>query len=283
MADYTRNSIQLPEEVAAEILQKTQEQSAVMRLARKITLPGNGAIVPVITGDPEAAWVDEGDEKPVSRGSLARKKMQAYKLAVIVPFSEEFTRDAKSLYDAIVDRLPGALGEKFDKTVFGGTAAPGENFDTLAAVTAQSIAAPNTYAGLVAADGDVATHGGITNGYVISPQGKGILLSAVDDNKRPLFINSVAEGAIPMILGAPTMLSKGAYVAGTPNVVGVAGDWTQAVWGSVEGVKIKISDTATLTDGDETLNLWQRNMVAVMAEIEVGFRCDTTVFNRLTA
>lgn len=30
------------------------------------------------------------------------------------------------------------------------------------------------------------------------------------------------------------------------------------------------------------LSAWQQNMFAVRAEIEVGFRCDTTVFNKLT-
>ena len=38
----------------------------------------------------------------------------------------------------------------------------------------------------------------------------------------------------------------------------------------------------TLTDGSTTINLFEQNMFAVRAEIEVGFRCDTTVFNKLT-
>lgn len=78
------------------------------------------------------------------------------------------------------------------------------------------------------------------------------------------------------------MYSKGAYVSGTPDIVGFAGDWTQAVYGTVEGVQIAISDQATLTDGSTTINLFQQNMFAVRAEIEVGFRCDTSVFNKLT-
>ena len=54
-----RTNITLPAEVSSEILQKTQEESAVMRLARKVTLPGRGITIPMITGDPEAAWVAE--------------------------------------------------------------------------------------------------------------------------------------------------------------------------------------------------------------------------------
>lgn len=276
-----RTSIDLPVDVSREIMQKTQEESAVMQLAREIALPGRGAAINVITSDPEAAWVGETVAKPVSNPGLETKIMQAYKLAVIVPFSNEFRRDVASLYDALVERLPRALGAKFDATVFGAVNAPGSNFDTFASVTAQSLS-PNAYAGLVAAQTDIATHGGIFNGVVISPQGQGILLAATDDNKRPLFINSVAEGAIPMILGAPTFVRKAAYKAGTPNVVGIVGDWTQAMYGTVEGVVIDYSSDATLTSGNTTINLFQQNMFAVLVEIEVGFVAETAYFAKLT-
>ncbi len=281
-----RSNITLPTEVSSEILQKTQEASAVMQLARQITLPGTGLTIPMITGDPEAAWVDETNPKPVSNPTLATKVMQAYKLAVIVPFSDEFQRDMGSLYDALIARLPGALALKFDNTVFHGTA-PGSNFDTLAGVTAQSISGTgkSIYGALVNADTDIAVAGGLLNGFALSPQGKGELLSAVDNNKRPLFINSAAEGAIPRLIGNPVYYSKGVYKAGTStveDVIGFAGDWTQAMYGTVEGVKIDVSNQASLTISGNQVNLWERNMFAVRAEIEVGFRCDTTMFEKLT-
>ncbi len=278
-------SISLPGDVSSEILKKTQEGSAVMTLAHQIKLPGLGTTIPVITGDPEAAWVNETEQKPVKRHTLSTKPMSPYTLAVIVPFSNQFRRDIPTLYDELVKRLPLALAKKFDATVFGAADAPGSNFDTLKSCTAQEIGT-NAYKGLVDADSDIAAHDGILNGWVIAPQGKAVLLNAVDANKRPLFLNNVAEGAVPMILGARTFQSKAAYIADTTtakkHVVGFAGDWTQAMYGTVEGVKIAISDQATLTDGSNTINLFQQNMFAVRAEIEVGFRCDTTVFNKLT-
>ena len=278
-----RTNVDLPVELSREILQKAKESSAIMQLARQITLPGRGEAINVITSDPEAAWVGETASKPVSNPGLATKVMRGYKLAVIVPFSNEFRRDLASLYDALVQRLPGALGKKFDATVFGNGDAPGSDFDTFAAITAQSLAS-DVYQGLVAADTDVALHGGVINGYAISPQMKGLLLAATDQNHRPLFINNVSEGAVPMILGAKTVVTKGAFVQGTPNVVGVAGDWSQAMWGTVEGVKIDFSSDATLDiDAEHKINLFQQNMFAVRAEIEVGFRADTSVFNALTA
>ena len=278
-----RTNIDLPVSVSNEILQKTQESSAIMSLARQIALPGNGTAINVITSDPEASWVGETASKPVSNPGLATKVMRAYKLAVIVPFSNEFRRDVAALYDALIQRLPNALAAKFDATVFGNGSKPGSDFDNFASCTAQSLAS-DVYGGLVAADTDIALHGGVLNGYAISPQMKGILLAATDKNDRPLFINNVSEGAVPVILGARTKVSKGAFISGSPSVVGIAGDWSQAMYGTVEGVKIDYSQDATLDIGSgNVINLFQQNMFAVRAEIEVGFRADTDMFNKLTA
>lgn len=285
-----RTNITLPADVSQEIMQKTQGASAVMRLAQQIALPGRGVQIPVITSDPAAAWVGETEAKPVSNPGLSSKLMQAYKLAVIMPFSNEFRRDARSLYDALVARLPGALALKFDNTVLGGTAAPGDNWDNFAACTSQSLVASvghTAYDALVAAFADIADHMGSLNGFALSPTAEGLLLAATDGQGRPLFVNSAADGAIPRILSAPVVSSRGMYKAGTsgtngtPALVGVAGDWTQAMYGTVEGVQIGISDQATLKQGTTEINLWQQNMFAVRAEIEIGFRADTNCFNLL--
>ena len=274
-----RTYVGLPAELSKEILQKTQEASAIMQLARKIDLPGAGAEIPVITSDPTAAWVSETSKKPVSNPGLSKKIMSAYKLAVIVPFSNEFRRDANALYNALVNRLPAALAAQFDATVIGGNA-PGSNFDVLTACQTQEVG----FAGYVAAMGDIADAGGNMDGIILSPQAKAATLGATDLQGRPLFIADVGQGNVGNILGAKTIAEKAAHVAGVCD--GVAGDWTQAVWGTVEGVKIDFSDQATLTagtvDNPVTINLFQQNMFAVRAEIEVGFRADTACFNLLT-
>ena len=284
-----RSNIDLPTIVSSEIIQKTQEASAVMQLSRQISLPGRGLTIPVITGDPTAAWVGETEKKPVSTPSLTTRVMRGYKLCVIEPFSNQFRRDDGALFDALIQRLPGVLAAKFDNTVFGGTAAPGDDFDTLASVTAHSIT-PSletgcpAYMGITDAVTDIAMNGGDANGFVISPEGKGILLQSTDDNWRPLFINNIADNGIPRILGAPTYVSRGAYISGSPSAVGFVGDWTKAMYGIVEGVDIQFSSDASLELANgQTITLFQQNMFAVRCEIEVGFRCDTDVFKKLTA
>lgn len=282
--------IVLTPEQSAEIWSAAEYSSAVMQLAQKVDLPGSGVSVPIITGEPEADWVNETDEKKVSRPSFDNKIMTPYTAAVIVPFSNQFKRDKAALYNEVVRKLPQALARKFDQTVFGLAAgAPGSNFDTLGGATQVGING-DTYAGLVAADQAVATGGGMLNGWALSPQARGLLLGATDSTGRPLFTSGVSSDAVPSLLGAPTALTKGVYSAdidgagaGTAARLGFAGDWTSAHYGVVEDIQLSISDQATINDGGTQLNLWQRNMFAVRVEFEVGFRVrDIAHFAQLT-
>ena len=280
-----RTNISLPAEVSAEIITKVQEESAIMRLAKPINLPGRGLTIPVIAGDPEANWVDETNAKPVSNPTLSQKNMKGYTLAVIVPFSNQFKRDAQALYAEIVSRLPKVLGNKFDATIFHGTA-PGTGFDVLTGCTAETISGTGKsfYKALVNSDVAIAAAGYAVNGYAMSPQARGEMLLAEDNNKRPLFVNNVAEGGIPRLLGQPVYYTRGVYGAGDtndPDVLGVAGDWTQARYGIVQGVDVSISDQATLTISNSQVNLWERNMFAIRAEIEVGFIATADAFHKI--
>lgn len=280
-----RTNITLPAEISAEIIAKVQEESAIMRLAKPINLPGRGLTIPVIAGDPEANWVDETNAKPVSNPTLSQKNMKGYTLAVIVPFSNQFKRDAQALYTEIISRLPKVLGNKFDATIFHGTA-PGTGFDVLTGCAAETISGTGKsfYKALVNSDVAIAAAGYAVNGYAMSPQARGEMLLAEDNNKRPLFVNNVAEGGIPRLLGQPVYYTRGVYGVGdatNPDVLGVAGDWAQARYGIVQGVDVSISDQATLTISNSQVNLWERNMFAIRAEIEVGFIATTDAFRKI--
>ena len=274
--------LQLTPEQSREIWAATLENSAVMRLAQRVSLPGAGVSIPIITGDPVADFVDETAEKPVSESTFGTKVMTPYKIAVIELFSNEFRRDFAALYRELVRRLPYAIGAKFDATVFNGTA-PGTGFDVLAGSTAVGIGGTGTYGKLVNAYTTVGAAGRL-NGWAISPQGEGILLAATDNAGRPLLIDSINNNnAVTRLLGARVEVSDRVYKAGTPNVVGFAGDWTQARYGIVDGINVAISEEATINTGTELVNLWQRNMFAVRAEAEVGFVVkDANAFVKLT-
>lgn len=270
--------IALPQEVAQEVWAQTIDASFFMRAARQLRMPGTGVSINTITGDPVASWVAESEAKPVSASTFSKKTLVPYKLAVIEPFSNEFRRDLPALYDELVRRLPDVLGKKFDETIMG-TTAPGTGFDVLGSATAVGIAG-KTFKGMVAAMQAVAGNGGLMNKIGLSAQGMALVMGATDENGRPLFVADASEGNVGRILGAEVMTSKALYKSGTPNILGIAGDFTDAVYGTVEGVQISVSDQATLTVGSgesaTTLNLWQSNMFGVRCEIEVAFGCRST-------
>jgi len=286
---HTTNVI-LDADLSSEIWGNTIEESAFMRAARRINIPGSGVKVQTITGEPQASWVDETNLKPIGFHTFGNKTITPYKLAIIEPFSQEFLRDKNALYAECVRRLPAALGKKFDSTIMGAVA-PGTGFDVLGTGVSATSLLPDASNGItvydrfVAVDAAIAANDGIMGNVILAPQGKSIVLGAKDGDGRPLFTPGVGSNAIGSILGADVTVAKGVYVAGTagaqgaagtPAVVGVAGDFSDVVWGSVEGVKMAVSDAATLsyTDANSqavTINLWQQNMVAVRFEIEVAF------------
>ncbi|MBQ9002195.1 MAG: phage major capsid protein [Eggerthellaceae bacterium] len=277
-------NVALPTEVSSEIWGNILEESAFMQLARRINMPGNGVTVQTITGEPTANWVDETAAKPVSRHTFGKKAITPYKLAVIEPFSNEFARDADALYAELVRRLPYALAAKFDATIMG-TTAPGTGFDVLGGATKVSLnpaSGKTLYDQFIAVDSAISAANGVMNGIALSPVGKSKVLAAVDGQSRPLFTAGVGSNTVGDILGAPVKVAKAIHVAGaagspgTAAIEGIAGDFSDAVYGTVEGVKLAISDQATLADGDSTINLWQNNMFAVRAEIEVAFAVKST-------
>lgn len=283
----TTSGVSLPREVSAEIWGNTVEQSAIMQTARQIQLPGGGATIHIVTGEPEAGWTNETDNKPVSRSTLDNKTITGYTLAVIEPFSNQFRRDLPGLYAELARRLPFALARKFDSTVYGVGAAPGSNFDQLGTAPAMTVDGTNTYQDLVAVFNAIAAQGGDLTHWIARPELQGLLLSATDGFGRPLFTpNATTSSVVGSMLGRPIYGTRGVMQTSTTvgDTTGIAGDFSgSAVWGQVEGVQISVSDQATLTDGATTLNLWQRNMFAVRAEIEVGFRVrDVNRFVRIS-
>ena len=263
----TSGVIKLPAEVSSEIWANTLENSAVQARARKVALPAGGLTIPMITGDPEAGWVNETDEKPVSDSKFGSKVMTPYKMAVIELFSDEFRRDLPGLYAELVRRLPYALGRKFDKAALGLEDAPGTGFDTLK--DAPEIKLDGTIKPFMSGLKSVAANKGIVDGWTLTEEARVDALNIADSMNRPLLVSDYSTaGQVGTILGKPVSTTRA--IEGT-NIAGFAGEWSSAAWGAVEDIQIDINDRGSVTRGGKQINLWQRNMFAVRAEIEVGF------------
>lgn len=284
--DISRDSVNvvLDPEISSEIISKAIEESAFMQLAERMTIAGNGKKYQTIEGDPVPEWVGETDPAPVGKFAFGKKIVEPYKMELIVPFSNEFKRDKKGLYDECVNRLPKLFGRKFDRTVMGKTA-PGENFDVLGSSTSVSLtpaSGATLYDQFVAVDEVISTNDGLMNGIALSTRGRSKVLAAKDGDGRPLFTAGVDKSAIDNILGAQVSVAKGVYAAATtgddaaPATLGLAGDFENCSWGAVDNIRGSVSEDATLVYEDEngeqvTLALWQRDMFAVKFAFELAF------------
>ena len=286
----TTGLIELPTEISTQIWADTIDNSIVQTLAPRIALPAGGVSIPMVTGDPEAGWVNETDEKPVGDSTFGSKVITPYKMAVIELFSDEFRRDYGALYAALAERLPKALGRLFDETTLGQKPVPGSGFDSLAAAPEVAV---DSYAGYLSALRSVATNGGELQSWALGANAEIDAMGIVDADGRPLFIRDVTtEGSIGSILARPVYKARNAEFTvpagegGTPaavDVKGLAGEWSSAMWGSVEGIKVAMTDQGTINKGGTQYNLWQRNMFAIRAEVEVGFAVrDVNRFVKLT-
>lgn len=279
------NGVILTPEMSSEIWTDSIKQSALTQLATRVNLPGKGVKWQTLNAPNAAEWVGETAEKPVVDPSFGSKTMIPYKLAQIITVSEEFTRDAANLWNAVQAQASEAIAQAIDKTFLAGTIPlPGaDGVDTLA--DAQTVSVKNgKYVDFVKIATTVLDNNGDLNGIAITNKGLSKFLSAVDENGRPLMVPGVGSTELGSAFGARMIKSPWGYkeavkasgsgasaVQAAPEVLGVAGDWTQAYYGTVQGIRIKMTDTATVKKGATTINLWQRNMIAFLVEAEVGF------------
>lgn len=272
------SGILLPAEVSSQIWQDAQEASVVMQKSTRIDLPGVGIDVPLITGDPVASWVGETEKIKVGESSFGNKSIRPRKVALIELFSNEFRRDLPALYAALAERLPKTLATAFDQKALHATA-EANAFDSLAGASALGLGTTDTYGDAVDIDSAVYEAGGVTDGYVLAPQARKVLLTARDADGNPLLGNSLTSTPnTPSILGSDLTYSRNAFKAGTPNVLGYAGQWSgNAFYGVVQAITVAVSTEATIdrTAGvgatRDYVDLFQQDMFALRVIAHLGF------------
>lgn len=288
--------VYLTPEQSNEIWTDTLNQSAVTQLATKVALPGRGAAYDTLTDTGAATWVGETEEIAVDRPHIGNKIMKPFKLAKIIPVSNEFVRDKSALWNTIKTRASQAIAQGIDETFLTGVIGlPSQsNVDSLSDAKTVSIG-KGGYKDFANIATTVLENDGDFNGVALSPHGLSKFLQATDANGRPLLVPMPDSTTLGSFFGGRVVKSPWGHVAAVtadrgkrqaakPEIFGVAGDWTQAIYGTVEGIKMKVSDQATINDNGTAINLWQRDMIGFLIEAEIGFVVkDKTKFVTITA
>lgn len=212
----------LPPTVTGPIFEKTEELSAVQRLARRVPLSLTAnTVVPVSMDVPAAGWVSEGGVKPVGSGAVGVKQMQGKKVALLVPVSEEIARtNAAGLYDQLRQDLPVAIARSFDyaaihgKDLRTGGAGPFADYLTKGAQSIElgtaSQATGSTYTDLVNGEKAVVDAGFDFTGFAADPRLRPALKLSTDTTGRPLWVDSPQQGInAGNLIGYPAYFNRG--------------------------------------------------------------------------
>ena len=117
----------IPEPVTKEIFQGVVENSAVLRLGRKLpNMTAKTQSINVLDMLPLAYWVD-GDTgfKQTSSQAWEKKKLYAEELAVIIPIPEAVLDDSNyDIWGEVKPRIVEAMGRRIDDAVLFGNGAP---------------------------------------------------------------------------------------------------------------------------------------------------------------
>ncbi|ALK86990.1 major capsid protein [Mycobacterium phage Pepe] len=289
----------LPKEVIGPIFDKAEESSLVLRLGERIPISYGETIIPTTVKNPEVGQVGvgtsneqrEGGLKPLSGTAWDTRSVAPIKLATIVTVSEEFAlMNPSGLYTQLQGKLAAAIGRGIDLAVFHGksplTGGALQGIDTDNVITSTTNVNYLQEAGdplldrLLDGYDTVAANPNVEfNGWAVDPRFRARLLRAqayrdANGNVDPTRVNLAASAGD--VLGLPAHFGRavggdlGAAVDSKTRIIG--GDFSQLKFGFADEIRIKMSDSATLTDGSsDPVSMWQTNQIAILIEVTFGW------------
>ena len=283
----------IPEPVSREIMQGAVENSAVLRIGRRLpNMTAKTQSINVLDMLPMAYWVD-GDTGYKETASMAwgKKKLYAEELAVIIPIPEAVLDDSNyDIWGEVRPRLVEAMGKRIDEAILFGIGKPStwrkSVLDTAkdagAIVTQQTGADADLYQELVGVDGLIAKVE--ENGYFVSNILSAISMRAqlrglVDKNGQPIFSSAMQQSANYALDGTPLDFPMNGAWDPTEALM-IAGDFKELVFSIRQDVTFKLLTEATIVDPSSkqvVYSLAQQDMVALRAVMRLGWEIPNPV------
>lgn len=275
----------IPEEVTREIMQSIVEQSAALKLMKKLPNMSKATLrIPVLSLVPVAYFTGGDTElRKTSEQNWTNKYIYAEEVNVIVPIPELVINDADyDLWSQIKPQIVEAFGKKIDGAVFFGTNKPANwpsGIVTQATSASQTVAlgtGADVYEDIMGESGILAKieeDGFMANGHVAALSMKAKLRGLRDANGQPIFLKSMAEKSKYELDGEPIEFPRnGAFLPASALLI--SGDFSQAVYSVRQDMQYKVLDQAVIQDdaGAIVYNLAQQRMVALMATMRLGWQ-----------
>lgn len=266
----------IPEEISGEIIKDVARGSSIIRLSKAEEMKTDEKKVPVMTSGAGAYWVGEGERIKTSGATWIYPKLQAKKLAVIIPVTKEKLEDTTiNVFSELRESIAEAFYKTIDSACIFGTNSP---FET--SLFGKISKAGNTITATNKIDIDVSDlmskveeNGFDVNGFTATIGLKGTLRKLRDNNGASLFIEGTNQKEF---YSQPIeFVRNGAWDKEQATIIG--GEWKYSLFGLKQGIEFEILKEATLqntldTDG-KPISLAEQDMVAIKATMRVAYLC----------
>lgn len=294
----------IPIEYTDEILAKTVEASAVLRLARRLRdMPTSTRVMPVVSALPTAYFVGTAtDIKHTTEVNWANVTLTAEELAVIVPVPQTAFDDSNyPIWDQVKPLIVEASGLAIDQAVLYGTGIPASwtaAFGAHAGLIALSAAHGSTvslaacvdmYDALLTENGTLTLleqDGFMATGHIAHTSVRGLLRGCRDANGQPIFhpgVNIGSQYATGDLDGSPVLYPLNGSIVAANSLV-VSGQWNQLVYSMRQDISWMITNQGVITDAANNIiyNLFQQDMIALRMVMRIAFAVPNPI-NRVSA
>jgi len=265
----------VPVEIAKDVIKNVISQASILRVCKHEPMTSDTKTLPQLTDSGSASWVKEGEMIGTTTPKFTYPQLKACKLAVIVPVTNEKNNDSIiNVMDSIKQAMADAFAKAIDEAMIFGVNSP---FDTnlISAIGNQKIVATDKL------DCDLSNAMGLVedNKYNCSN-----ILMGTSQKKvlRTLSNDSKYKGAITLTNAYDTPIE---FVRNFDDAksLAITGDFSKAIIGTRDGIDYRVLDQATITSGDDTINLAQRDMIAIKATMRMAFLvADNKAFSMVT-
>ncbi len=256
-------------DVSGIIVDKALIQSAVAPLAQRVTMNAP-SLTTMSLGAVEAHFIDHTETKFSQELTASTVSLNVKPLATVMVFDKYLNEDVRSFTARLRERISEAFAKAMDREMLYNTDAKFTRGVVAAATAAGHVKATQSdslYDNLNTVMGYIEADAYEPSGFVLRINERSAIRAAKDANNLPIFSMSAREGEPDRLLGLPTYYTRNTQ--GTTRAV--VGQWNQLIYGVYDQLAIDTFDTGVVTVGATTYNLLQQNLIAIRAEMRLGF------------
>lgn len=264
----------VPVEKAKDIIKMVTRGSSILRMSKVEPMTSDKKTFNVLTDGPGAYWVGEGERIQTSGAQWIHPKIEAKKLAVIIPVTKEKLEDSTiSVFEELKPEIAEAFYRAIDAACLFGTNSPFETNIMQKIEEQNMIVVDNSNIDLAVSDAMalVEENGYDSAGFIGRIGVKNSLRKLRDANGAPAYVNGTTGGEL---YAQPIeFVRNGAWDNTKADLI--TGEWKYSIVGIRSGLSYEILKEATLqgtldSDG-KPLSLAEQDMAAIKATMRLGY------------